>query len=212
MSRRYLRGFAFFFFGSFVLAVAAALQAQTLPLVRGVELQPLSAQVERIVQALELAGSPLDQAKREALQAAAAGPNAAIAAEKIQQIMDPLCLAGVQINPESRVKVQAGPAAKELNDVPALAGDGSVPDIRGGIERNAIVAGHAPDGGAGMATLFRIDIFTGKVWMLQAVPMPDRSGTFPVWIPTQELDGDLYREAARTYEGTKWGKRPFEAK
>ena len=88
--------------------------AQPLPLVRGVELQPLSAQVERVVQALELAGSPLDRTRQEALKAALAEANAATALEKIQQILDPLCLAAVQINPESRVKVQAGPAPKEL--------------------------------------------------------------------------------------------------
>ncbi len=94
----------------------------------------------------------------------------------------------------------------------SLAGDGSVPDIRGNIERYHIVAGSAPDGGAGTPTLFRIDIFTGKVWMLQAAPLPDKSGSFPVWVPTQEMDGDLYREAARTWAGSKWGKRPFEDK
>ena len=40
--------------------------------------------------------------------------DAAAAVEKIQQVLDPLCLVGVTINPESRVKVQAGPAPKEL--------------------------------------------------------------------------------------------------
>jgi hypothetical protein len=100
--------------GGLVLTFTAALAAQPLPLVRGVELQPLAAQVERVVQALELAGSPLEQARQDALKAALAEANAATALEKIQQVLDPLCLAAVAINPESRVKVQAGPASKEL--------------------------------------------------------------------------------------------------
>ena len=41
------------------------------------------------------------------------GANAA-AAEKIQTILDPLCLFGVQINPEMRVKVARGEAKPEL--------------------------------------------------------------------------------------------------
>src|SRR5687768_8881661 len=100
--------------GGLIFVFVAALRAQPLPLVRGVELQPLTAQVERVVQALERAGSPLDEERRAALRAALSETNAATAVEKIQQVLDPLCLAGVQINPESRVKVQAGPAPKEL--------------------------------------------------------------------------------------------------
>ncbi len=42
----------------------AKLSAQELPLVRNVELQPLAAQVERVVQAMELAGSPLAAEQR----------------------------------------------------------------------------------------------------------------------------------------------------
>ena len=114
MSSRIQQRLAAVLFGGLILEFAAALHAQPLPLVRGVELQPLSAQVERVVQALELAGSPLDRTKQEALKAALAEANAATALEKIQQVLDPLCLAAVQINPESRVKVQAGPAPKEL--------------------------------------------------------------------------------------------------
>ena len=34
--------------------------------------------------------------------------------EKIQRVLDPLCLVGVHINPESRVKAQAGAAPKQL--------------------------------------------------------------------------------------------------
>jgi hypothetical protein len=95
-------------------AVAGPLGAQELPVVRNVELQPLSAQVERVAQALELAGSPLSPDERESLRRALAESNSAAAIERIQAVLDPLCIAGVHVNPESRVKVQAGPGAKEL--------------------------------------------------------------------------------------------------
>src|SRR6186997_2307964 len=87
--------------------------AEPLAIVSDVELQPLRAQIARIGQALEIAGSPLDQTQRDALEAVGAEePSAAV--KKIQAILDPLCLAAVTINPESRVKVTAGPAAARL--------------------------------------------------------------------------------------------------
>src|SRR6185369_8194712 len=49
-----------------------------------------------------------------ALDAAIAEPNAATASEKIQAILDPLCLFGVSINPELRVKVTRGGAKPDL--------------------------------------------------------------------------------------------------
>ncbi len=95
-------------------AIAGSLRAQELPVVRDVELQPLQAQVERLVQALEHAGAPLAEEQQTALRAAFAEDDAAAAVAKIQKVLDPLCLIGVTINPESRVKVQTGPAPKEL--------------------------------------------------------------------------------------------------
>jgi hypothetical protein len=86
------------------LVCALALRAEALPVVAGVERQPLAAQVERVVQALELAGEPF--AERGALAGASV--------EKIQEILDKHCLVGMEINPEARVKVQQGPAKAEL--------------------------------------------------------------------------------------------------
>jgi hypothetical protein len=82
------------------------------PVVTDVEPQPLRAQVSRVVQALQLAGAPLDEAARKALDAAAADPSKT--AEAVQAALDPLCLAVVSVNPESRVKVAEGPADKTL--------------------------------------------------------------------------------------------------
>lgn len=98
-----------------ILVVPAfATTAQELPVVRNVDVQPLVAQVERVVQALELAGSPLSKEQQAALDAASANGDAASALEQIQKVLDPLCVAGVNINPESRVKVKVGPAQKHL--------------------------------------------------------------------------------------------------
>lgn len=85
----------------------------TLPVVEEVELQPLKAQAKRLAQALDLLGSPLDGTQQAALQAALDDVEPS-AVRKIQDLFDPLCLAGVEINAESRVKVRAGLAKKEL--------------------------------------------------------------------------------------------------
>jgi hypothetical protein len=97
-----------------IWARADFLFAQSLPVVSGIELQPIAAQVERVVQALELCGSPLTAKQSAALRGALEEPDAFSAVKRIQEVLDPLCLVGVQINPESRVKAVEGPAAKEL--------------------------------------------------------------------------------------------------
>jgi len=91
-----------------------AAMAEPLPLVTEVEWQPLAAQVRRIVQALELVGEPLDADEQKAIEAALAETDAAKGVKSVQAVLDPLCLVGVSINPESRVKVQAGQAPAKL--------------------------------------------------------------------------------------------------
>ncbi|HWB99207.1 MAG TPA: CehA/McbA family metallohydrolase [Bryobacteraceae bacterium] len=97
-----------------VLVCFQALSAQELPLVPSVEHQPLGAQALRIVQALETLGEPLPAAESAELRRLAADGAPATAVAGIQKILDRHCLAGIQINPESRVKVQEGPAKAEL--------------------------------------------------------------------------------------------------
>lgn len=96
-------------FGMFEVA-----RAEPLPIVSDVELQPLAAQVKRVMQALEMAGAPLSDQQRGALQAALQEKDSDKAVAAIQKVLDPLCLAGVNINAESRVKVAVGPASKKL--------------------------------------------------------------------------------------------------
>jgi hypothetical protein len=89
--------------------------AQELPaVVAGVELQPLVAQAKRVAQALEMVGAPLSRQQQASLEAAANAKDAKDGVRQIQAVLDPLCLVAVGINPESRVKAAAGPAAKEL--------------------------------------------------------------------------------------------------
>ena len=83
------------------------------PQVVDVAAQPLIASVKRLSTALELAGSPLDKAMQEKLeQAYAASDTDSI--KQLQQLLDPLCIAAVSINPESRVKVVSPSLRQEL--------------------------------------------------------------------------------------------------
>lgn len=86
----------------------------TWPRVTRVEAQPLMAATERLMQALELVGAPLAPDSAEQLTSAIKNADASSGITKIQEILDPLCLIAVTINPESRVSVVEGPAAKEL--------------------------------------------------------------------------------------------------
>ena len=84
------------------------------PKVAKVEQQPLVAATERLIQALDFVGAPLDAESRKKLEEAFKLPNAADCTEAIQKILDPRCLVAVSINPESRVSVIEGPVKKEL--------------------------------------------------------------------------------------------------
>ena len=94
---------------------AFGLAAEELPLVTKVEFQPLAAQIARVMQALDLIGEPLPAAEAaEVRRIIDAGSGGAKEIEQLQRLLDKHCLAGVEINPESRVKVQQGQAKAEL--------------------------------------------------------------------------------------------------
>jgi hypothetical protein len=97
-----------------VLLTTTPARAGDLPLVEGVELQPLSAQVRRVAEALDLLGNPLPAAVKAKLDAAAGLATEAQGVKSIQEALDPYCLVGVQINPESRVKSAPGRAEPRL--------------------------------------------------------------------------------------------------
>ena len=98
--------------------VSLAVQTRAeLPVVRNVAAQPLATHVGQIRQALDFVGHPLSAEQSAALDAALADKDEAALVKKVQEVLDPLCLVGVHINPESRVKVEVGPAAPELVQV-----------------------------------------------------------------------------------------------
>lgn len=93
---------------------AANRPVKELPKVTDVALQPLAAHAKALTEAMEFLGAPLSKETREALEAAYKEADEAKAIAALQAALDPLCLAAVDINPESRVKVAAGPAKPEL--------------------------------------------------------------------------------------------------
>ena len=99
-----------------VLLIAIALPICTagLPVVAGVEWQPFSAQIWRLIEATESLGSPFSAADKAALQTALNSSGDADAIRRVQELLDAHCLFGVTINPEMRVKVSQGPARPEL--------------------------------------------------------------------------------------------------
>ncbi|CAN5794640.1 hypothetical protein BH23PLA1_BH23PLA1_12340 [soil metagenome] len=96
------------------LLFAAQGQAGELPVVSGVSLQPLGAQARRVAESLQVVGRPLPAEALEAIEAASRSGVEAEGVRRIQEILDPYCLVGVNINPESRVKVQQGAADPSL--------------------------------------------------------------------------------------------------
>jgi hypothetical protein len=94
------------------LAAAAPCDSR-LPLVADVPLQPLIAQVTRLITATEYLGTPLAPDHLRELETAFK-TNEESAAVSIQRVLDCHCLVGVEVNPEMRVKVAAGAGRPEL--------------------------------------------------------------------------------------------------
>jgi hypothetical protein len=79
-----------------------------------VEAQPLASQVNRLIDAYEFLGEPMPTEVVEKLRVVLARPEGPAVVQGVQEILDARCLAWIEINPESRVKVQRGPAKAEL--------------------------------------------------------------------------------------------------
>jgi hypothetical protein len=78
------------------------------------EVQPLLAQLGRLVDAMAYLGEPLGDAERERLSAAGNIAGQVPAIDEIQRILDPHCLLSIRINPESRISVERGAAPARL--------------------------------------------------------------------------------------------------
>lgn len=78
-----------------------------------IPLQPLAQQVRQLEEALNYLGQPLATSDHQRINKAIANPDQAAAVAEIESILEPYVLVKVDINPESRVKVEQG-AAKPL--------------------------------------------------------------------------------------------------
>jgi len=85
-----------------------------LPIVENVEPQPLLAQAIRLNEALSFLGSSLSREDAKHLKELKDKPLTVETPKLVQAILDPYCLAMVDINPEARVKVLRGPANANL--------------------------------------------------------------------------------------------------
>ena len=90
------------------------LAAQEFLPVENVPLQPFASATERLLEAMDFGGSPIAEDDVIAIRAAIASNEGTASVQTIQAILDRYCVAGVHINPESRVRVEAGPAPKKL--------------------------------------------------------------------------------------------------
>ncbi|MEI6538292.1 MAG: CehA/McbA family metallohydrolase [Planctomycetota bacterium] len=97
-----------------VIAAPIAHADDTPEVITGIERQPFAAATRRLVEAMDFAGAPLSGDVRQKISDAAALAEDKDAIKQLQLILDPLCLAFVNINAESRVKVTEGPVKKEL--------------------------------------------------------------------------------------------------
>jgi hypothetical protein len=79
-----------------------------------VPLQPLAQQVRRLESALSYLGQPLPAADRERINQAIAEDDEGKAVAALERILDAHALVRVEINPESRVKVEQADARPEL--------------------------------------------------------------------------------------------------
>lgn len=100
-----------------LLVPAAALAQPALPIANPVDLPRLRGHVRDLLKALDGLGAPLSADAVKELkpllepQAEEEAPEVSL---QIQRALDRHCLAGVTINPQSRVKVARGPRAAEL--------------------------------------------------------------------------------------------------
>jgi len=100
---------------SIVLLFPARGKSQ-LPKVEGAEWRPVRDQCQRLLQALRATNGalPAEIEKKLAALLAEDIKDEDRALERLQELLDPLCLVGVSINPESRVKAARGRAPAEL--------------------------------------------------------------------------------------------------
>ena len=113
LPRRVMGLFVLICLGS-VMSPGMTASAQELPIVEGAAIQPLLVKVGRLREALAYLGEPLPNDVLREIEAAERMEDGEAASKRIQAALDPLCVAGVMISPESRVKVAPGSAKRDL--------------------------------------------------------------------------------------------------
>jgi hypothetical protein len=107
--------FYFIFISASVFsATVSAQDNSSSEIITGVEPQPLLAQTLRLDDALSFLGSALSKEDAKELKALRNTTLTGETSKCIQDILDPYCLALVDINPEARVKVERGAANAKL--------------------------------------------------------------------------------------------------
>jgi hypothetical protein len=81
-----------------------------------IPLQPLAQQVRQLEEAMNYLGQPFAAADLRRIHEAIANPDEAAAVHALESILDAHVLLNVDINPESRVKVEEGTAKPELTE------------------------------------------------------------------------------------------------
>lgn len=79
-----------------------------------VPLQPLAQQARQLTETLNYLGQPLTASEQKRINDAIAMPDEAAAVEALEKILDAHVLVNIDINPESRVKVEQGEAKPDL--------------------------------------------------------------------------------------------------
>ena len=106
-------GLAIPFVSNFCLARLNA-QDEVRPKSVEVARQPFEASVQRLVESLRFLGEPLSVELDAEIRSLRNNPEDAVVVKRLQELLDPLCLAVVAINPESRVKGAVGEVRKQL--------------------------------------------------------------------------------------------------
>ncbi|HEY3739564.1 MAG TPA: CehA/McbA family metallohydrolase [Bryobacteraceae bacterium] len=96
---------------SLLLILSAGLVLAQAP---AIPLQPLAQQVRQLEDALNFLGQSLPAADQRRINEAIGNPDEAAAVAALQAVLDPYVLLNVDINPESRVKVEQGGAKPDL--------------------------------------------------------------------------------------------------
>jgi len=111
-----MRQIACFLVLCLVLGVGSAPSRAALPVVEDVDVKLFQEDCGRLLEVLQASKTPLPEETLKTIKGLLKkrGKKAKAAIAQVQKLLDPYCLIGVTINPESRVKVQRGPAQARL--------------------------------------------------------------------------------------------------